>query len=344
MGISMNFLNNLERKIGKHAIPGLMKYMVGCYVIGYILQYMFPQAIAYLTLEPYMIIHNLQIWRIISWVLIAPGGGSFIIFAIIMIIFYYQIGTALERTWGTFRFNVFIFGGIILTIIASFILYFVSGQGYLMLYGGYFTTYYLNLSIFLAFAVTYPNEQVLVYFLIPVRMKWLAIVYIILAVVGAVSGGVVSIVAIVASLVNLLLFFLQTGMLKQISPKEMKRRADFKRKVNGQGGWPGGDPFRGQGQSGRSPFGGQNQNGRGTYGAGGRASGRTAGRGGATAAGSAWGARNTSGGSGRISKHKCAICGMTELDDPSLEFRFCSKCNGNYEYCQNHLFTHKHVQ
>ena len=43
-------------------------------------------------------------------------------------------------------------------------------------------------------------------------------------------------------------------------------------------------------------------------------------------------------------RHKCAICGRTELDDENLEFRYCSKCNGNYEYCQDHLFTHKHVE
>ena len=45
-----------------------------------------------------------------------------------------------------------------------------------------------------------------------------------------------------------------------------------------------------------------------------------------------------------VTRHKCAICGRTELDDPNLEFRFCSKCNGNYEYCQDHLFTHEHVK
>ena len=50
------------------------------------------------------------------------------------------------------------------------------------------------------------------------------------------------------------------------------------------------------------------------------------------------------GANGQITKHKCAICGRTELDDPNLEFRFCSKCNGNYEYCQYHLFTHEHVK
>ena len=42
--------------------------------------------------------------------------------------------------------------------------------------------------------------------------------------------------------------------------------------------------------------------------------------------------------------HRCAVCGKTELDDPGLEFRFCSKCNGNYEYCQEHLFTHEHAK
>ena len=42
--------------------------------------------------------------------------------------------------------------------------------------------------------------------------------------------------------------------------------------------------------------------------------------------------------------HECAVCHRTELDDPELEFRYCSKCDGNYEYCQDHLFTHKHVK
>ena len=43
-------------------------------------------------------------------------------------------------------------------------------------------------------------------------------------------------------------------------------------------------------------------------------------------------------------RHKCAICGRTEKDSPELEFRYCSKCEGNYEYCQDHLFTHEHVK
>ena len=42
-------------------------------------------------------------------------------------------------------------------------------------------------------------------------------------------------------------------------------------------------------------------------------------------------------------RHRCAVCGRTDLDDPELVFRFCSKCEGDYEYCQDHLYTHKHV-
>ncbi|MGI5932195.1 MAG: hypothetical protein ACOX8G_06690 [Eubacterium sp.] len=284
----MNFLNRLEKKIGRYAIPGLMKYMVGCYVIGYIIMYAAPNLVSWLTLEPYMIFHQGQVWRLVSWLLIPPSR-SYLIFAIIMIIFYYQIGTALEHTWGVFRFNVFIFGGIIFTILGALLLYFATGQAPLILQGAYFTTYYLNLSIFLAFAVCYPDQQVMLYFLIPVRMKWLAIVYAVLAVAGAVSGGVVSIVAIAASLANFLIFFLLTRNYHAVSPQEIRRKQSFRRQMNRSSG-----SYRSE--------------------------------------------------DGRISKHKCAVCGRTELDDPNLEFRFCSKCNGNYEYCQDHLFTHKHVK
>ncbi len=53
--------------------------------------------------------------------------------------------------------------------------------------------------------------------------------------------------------------------------------------------------------------------------------------------------KTASPGKGMVSRHKCAICGRTELSNPELSFRFCSKCAGNYEYCQEHLFTHKHI-
>lgn len=288
----MNFLNKLERKFGRHAITGLMKYIIICYIIGYIIEFVAPRFMSFLTLEPYMIFHYGQVWRLVSWILIPPQTNIF--FAIIMMIFYYQLGTVLEQTWGTFRFNVYIFGGMIFTVLGAILMYFLMGQQVL---GGYFSTYYINLSIFLAFAVCYPDMKVMLYFIIPIKMKWMAIVYAALAVASAISSGWVARVAILASLLNFIIFFLMTRNMKAYSPYEMKRKRDFRR------------------QMGQSGMGGRTTN-----------------------------AGNGRSGQGQITRHKCAICGRTELDDPNLEFRFCSKCDGNYEYCQDHLFTHKHVK
>ena len=288
----MNFLNKLERKFGWDAITGLLNYIIICYIIGYIIEFVAPRFMSFLTLEPYMIFHYGQVWRLVSWILIPPQTNIF--FAIIMMIFYYQLGTVLEQTWGSFRFNVYIFGGMIFTVLGAILMYFLMGQQVL---GGYFSTYYINLSIFLAFAVCYPDMKVMLYFIIPIKMKWMAIVYAALAVASAISSGWVARVAILASLLNFIIFFLMTRNMKAYSPHEMKRKRDFRR------------------QMGQSGMGGRTTN-----------------------------AGNGRSGQGQITRHKCAICGRTELDDPNLEFRFCSKCDGNYEYCQDHLFTHKHVK
>lgn len=276
----MHFLNKMERKWGRFAIQGLMKYIIGCYIIGYVIEFLVPQLYQYLTLEPFMIFHYGQVWRLVSWILIPPSDTN-IIFAVIMIVLYYQLGTALEHTWGTFRFNVYIFGGIIFTILGALILYALTGS----FMGGIFSTYYINLTIFLAFALSYPDEQILLYFIIPVKMKWMAIVYGVFIIYDFVTVGWGGRVAIFASILNFLIFFFMTRDYRRISPKEIHRKQNFRRQMNPK-------------KSANGP----------------------------------------------VSKHKCAICGRTELDDPTLEFRFCSKCDGNYEYCQEHLFTHKHVK
>jgi len=284
----MQFLNKMERRFGRYAIPGLMKYLIICYVIGYILEYTAPNVLNYLTLEPYLIFHNLQIWRLISWVLVPPTSSN-IIFVVIMLILYYQLGTALEQTWGAFRFNLYIFGGIIFTIIGSLILFVIYGVNTPISIGGSFSTYYINMTIFLAFAVCYPDTRVMLYFIIPIKMKWMAVVYaVLIAYSFVVTGSWSGRVAIIASVLNFLIFFAVTRNLKTTSPKEFRRKQNYKRQVN-------------QSRQNRQK--------------------------------SAEGAI-----------HRCAICGRTELDDPSLQFRYCSKCNGNYEYCQDHLFTHKHVE
>lgn len=285
-------LNKIERKIGRYAISNLSLYLIIAYVIGYILSMTGMMDI--FSLNPYYVIHGYQIWRIFTWILVPPSSIS--IFTIIMLYFYYQLGTALERTWGAFRYNVYIFSGILFTILGAFGLYLVStyNGGDPQLMGAAvsmgFSTYYINLSIFLAFAATYPNIQVLLFFVIPVKVKWLAYIDVVILAYQFFFDPMIGLsgrIAIVMSLLNFLVFFFTTRNYRSISPKEMYRKRAYKN---------------------------------------------------ATSPASSYTAR-----SGAITKHKCAICGRTEKDSDTLEFRFCSKCNGNYEYCNEHLFTHEHI-
>ncbi|WP_122642607.1 rhomboid family intramembrane serine protease [Luxibacter massiliensis] len=273
----MNWLNKLERRFGRFAVPNLTMYLIGAYIIGYGIYYLVPNLLLWITLEPGLILRG-QVWRLVSWVLIPPSGN--IITIIIMLLFYYSLGTALERSWGAFRYNVYIFSGIIFTVIGAFLLYFVAGG----FQGIYFSTYYINMSIFLAFAASYPDMEILLYFVLPIKIKWMGLVYAAMILYYLVMGNMGTRVAIVASLFNFILFFFSSRNMKPYTPKERARKAQFKRQSRPHMTYPGG------------------------------------------------------------ARHRCAVCGRTELDNPALEFRFCSKCKGNYEYCQDHLFTHQHVE
>lgn len=299
----MNFLNKLERKIGRFAIPNLIVYLLGAYGIGFVIQLVNPALLLYFNFQPHLILKG-QVWRIFTWIF--QPTDSNILFLAIMMVFYYQLGTALERAWGTFRFNAYIIGGMLLTVAGSLLAYGVifllGGSGMALfaseLMGGIISTNWINMSIFLAFAALYPNMQILLMFIIPVKMKWMAYLYVgligvdLLQAFKTISGifgaktalwytGIM-LLSIVLSLINFLIFFFATRNYKRVSPKEIHRKQVFKAQM-------------------REPRG------------------------------------------GGITKHKCAVCGRTERDDPSLEFRFCSKCEGNYEYCRDHLFTHQHI-
>lgn len=293
-------MSKFEKKFGKYAISNLSLILILCYVVGYVIELINGDFLSYLTLNPYAILHG-QIWRLFTWIIVPPS--SLDPFTIIMLLFYYNIGTSLERTWGVYRYNVYILSGMLFTVLGSFvwlgIQYFWGGSilglaDHSMLASMYFSTYYVNMSIFLAFAATFPNVQVLLMFIIPVKVKWLGILDgVMLAydflmakdiVLGAgivIQTAVLIRIVIASSLLNFLIFFIRSRNRIHMTPKQMKRRMEFKQDVR----------------------------------------------------------RNS-----KITKHKCAICGQTEDDDPNLEFRFCSKCKGNYEYCQHHLFTHTHVQ
>ena len=313
----MKFVYKLERKLGRYAIKNVALVLIICYAIGYILELMPGNWMSFLSLNPYLVLHG-QVWRLITWILVPPESFSF--FTLIMLYFYYSLGTTLERTWGSFRFNFFIFGGILFTIIGAFAAMgycyltdaeFISAVGaeqYFTRVGGYaignktywlagtwfdmISTYYVNMSIFLAFAATYPDMQIYLMFILPIKIKYMGIIYAALLIYEMLHLSAVGRIIVVASILNFIVFFLLTRNYKRISPAEYKRKQNFRREVR-------------QGMRGDNTV---------------AFRGRTA-----------------------ITRHRCAVCGRTELDDDSLEFRFCSKCDGNYEYCMEHLYTHEHV-
>ena len=286
-------MSKWEKKFGKYAISNLTLILIMCYVAGYVLTLFAPTAMSFLTLDTSAILRG-QVWRLVTWLIVPPESLN--IFTVIMLFFYWSLGTQLERVWGVWRYNVYIFTGILLTIVGAFacmgIYYLVipdmspeEAAVWFRIGAGYFSTYYVNMSILLAFAFTFPDSQVLLMFFIPVKVKWLGIIYVVMLIFDMLQAFQMRlwfmVAAIGASLLNFLIFYLRTRSHMHLNPKQIKRRVEFKQDIK------------------RNP---------------------------------------------KITKHKCAVCGQTDEDDPNLEFRFCSKCNGNYEYCQNHLFTHTHVK
>ena len=150
----MGFLNKMERKFGKYAISNLTFWLLGAWVVGFIIQYTMPEVQRLLTLEPMFILHG-QVWRIVSWILIPPSVN--LIFLIFFLSCYYFIGTSIERTIGTFRYNVYLLGGICSSILGAFLLYavyfLVTGGIQVNMIGYYFSTEYITMSLFLLFAV-----------------------------------------------------------------------------------------------------------------------------------------------------------------------------------------------
>ena len=288
----MRFIDKLERKYGRYGIENLTMYIIISYVLGYALMYINPDALSMLSLNVTKILQG-QVWRLITWIVYPPSTSSPLWFVIAILFFYYPISASLEHTWGKFKFTLYILSGMIFTVIAAFILHFVMGGVLDGLGGIIFSTYYISLSIFLAYSLTYPDMTVLLMFVIPIKMKWMSIVYAAIVIYDVaryfMNGAWFMALPIIASLLNFVIFFLGTRDFNRYNPKEIHRKNEFKRAVNGG--------------SKTVPF---------------------------------------PGNSNAVTKHKCAVCGRTEKDDPNLEFRFCSKCNGNYEYCQDHLYTHIH--
>jgi len=282
----MDFLTKLERKYSKFSIPNLTVMLIICFILGYMIQIFQPNAIYYINLNPELVMRG-QVWRLLSWILMPPGGASILV--IITLLFYYHVGRTLENVWGDFRYTVYIVSGVIFTdigVVGTYLIMRLCGLGELAsFYAAYSntSTYYLCMSMFLAYAFMFPDMQVLLYFIIPIKVKWLGYLDIVYLIYAVLTYGLMryyaGMVTVIMSVLNFIVFFILMKGKTRISKAHRKRKRSYKREV-----------------------------------------------------------RQTQ----ILTRHKCAICGQTEEDNPNLEFRYCSRCNGNYEYCQNHLFTHEH--
>lgn len=285
-GNNVSWLDRFCAKHPRFGIPNLMLYIaignVAIYLIDLFSMGRISLASA-LCFDISAILHG-QVWRLFTFVFISMSGdllmrGTGIFFVAISAYFYWWIGSLLEQEWGTTKFTVFYLGGVLLNILFGLV-------------AGFADMYYVNLSMFFAFATLYGDMQVLLFFLIPIKVKWLAWIdgalfaWAVLSnlIAGFWLGALLPVVAIL----NFFIFFWQdfrylfARAKRRSSPTVIsfkKAQKQAKKKARETGGYT----------------------------------------------------------------HKCAVCGITDADDPTMEFRYCSKCDGYYCYCANHINNHVHI-
>lgn len=188
----MNLINQLERKFGHLAIKRLMYYIIISNAAVWLLNNINPLLVNQLLLVPELVLRG-EIWRLITFITIPPTFNM--LWGIFTLYFYYLVGTSLENEWGAFRFNLYYFTGMIATIIGVFIT------------GGFATSFYLNLSLFFAFARLYPNFELLIFFILPVKIKYIAWINWLFFGYTILFSPVNTKIAAIVALINYFLFF-----------------------------------------------------------------------------------------------------------------------------------------
>ena len=230
----------VERFCARHprfGIPNLMRYIVIGNVVVYFLSMLSRNtdaaALDFLAFNLNSLLHG-EIWRIVTYIFVPGYSSPFAL--LIALYFYYWIGSTLEREWGTPKFTLYYLGGAALTVVGVILTSLISGNYYLTLAG----TGYVNLSMFLAFALLFPNTQVLLMFIIPVKMKWLAYIDVGLFAVSIVRAILVQnwggVILPVMALLNFLIFAWPTlqGWAQRKQYQHSRQAVNFKKAVHQQ--------------------------------------------------------------------------------------------------------------
>ncbi len=273
----------IDRFCAKHprfGISHLMVYIIIIQAVVYVLDLITSSQASYLLMfyRPY-IIHYGQFWRLITFVFVPTSSNIF--YFLLGCYFYFWIGRMLEQEWGTAKFNLFYLSGVIISIIFG-------------MFFGYEEIYYINLSIFLVIATLYGEMGVMLFFIIPIKMKWMALIDVVLIGISIFSyarmGYWMMALLPAASFVNYFIFTRsfwaeRLGRARRKTDPQVINFKKAQRQVQKE-------------QSQKTT----------AY------------------------------------RHKCTVCGITNLDDPNMEFRYCSKCDGYYCYCMKHINNHVHIR
>ena len=290
-------MKNLRRRFNRFCfehrnkgIPNLMLYIsLGCALV-YLMTQVTQNTLLYslLVFDRTAILQG-QIWRLFTYPL--TFYNSSLLLMAVALFCYYSIGRAIENIWGTLRFNLFYFCGIIMMDI------------WCMLFGGRADVTYLNLSLFLSYATMFPDAQFLFFFIIPIKARIFALFDLFLVIYAVLVYPFPANVFAVISLANYFLFFgkdvlnvIPTSWLIKLQRLGKKQGPAYKQDR------PKVIPFQ---QS--SP-------------------------------------REAAAKVQEKYTHKCTVCGRTDVSNPELEFRYCSRCNGYHCYCEDHINNHSHIE
>ena len=290
-----NLRRSFERFCYQHrskGIPNLMLYISIGAALVYIMSMVDKSNTLYnaLCFDRALILQG-QVWRLFTYVFTYNAGN--VLFMFISLLCYFTLGRAMENIWGTFRFNLFYFTGVVLMDI------------FCMIFGGFRAdVYYLNMSLFLGYATLYPDAGFLLFYIIPVKAWIFALLDLVLTLVEVIQLTAAGLFPYnlfpLIAIANYFLFFGKDVVNVVPLTWRLNARRLFKKKPKQKTGtvpFPTAGSYQATTASVKAPY-----------------------------------------------THKCTVCGRTDVTNPELEFRYCSRCNGYHCYCEDHINNHTHIQ
>lgn len=259
----MKFIDQLEQRYGRFAVKNLTMFLIAAQCIGLAMSLTMRDQFDKIPLQMSLVKQG-EFWRLGTFFFMpVTDHPLFFFFGAYL---FYLMGTTLEANWGDFRFNLYILIATLGTYVAGLIF---PDQP--------LTNAFIDSSVFLAFAYLYPGFVIMMFFILPVQIKWLALLtwlgygYTLLFLPWPAKAMVLAAVA------NFFLFFGHEIFWRAY---HHKRRMEWNARMLAKRD---------------TPF------------------------------------------------HNCVVCGATERSHPKMDFRYCTKCEGSYEYCADHLRTHEHI-